>query len=181
MRRPRGVEWLAVVALAAAAFALVLDVVQIRDEWLYTPPKFVGDDFLGVVAPRKSENAANIVIGLAARDLAGGKPPVLIVPEDLDLLRAPVPGWRNQVQQALRHGTMRQMVADRLVVRDYDPAAWDSTLLERDRLRAYGQEVYGYEADANAPVDEVILVTDSTRTRIYVLPAPRLRLAPETP
>lgn len=174
-RSPAWREYLALAVLALVVVVLAVDVVTIRRDWLFTPPKFAGDDFMQIAGSRKSANAVNIVIGLAVREASGDEPPALLVmPTDLDSLRAPVPGWKGVMSQALSHGTVKQLTAGHISKRGYDPRLSGeqiAALLAANTVRRYPQNVVAIAVSGQTDRGgEFALFTDSARRTIYILP-----------
>lgn len=166
-----------VCAFAVLAFtlvlgaALVVDVVTLPDHW-ELPRPFRAAGFSEVAGAQGRARTLNVIIAIAARDLADGEIEVLAVPENRDdLVDVKPDSFADVPQQTIDPRLIDPFVAGAATVVDYDPRV-DSVDIQRwkkdNRLVEYPRNVYGVRADG--PATRFAVYADQSGSAVYVVP-----------
>jgi hypothetical protein len=126
-----------------------------------------------IIAAERRNQTVNFVIGAVLHE-GVGKVTKLAIPQNLQLLSArPADEMLGGPQPAIQRRLLAQLVAGQLADVAYDPrvsratiAAWTAS----GRLSAYSHEVYLLRPGAKPSQGKWVLLTDSSRLRIFVVP-----------
>lgn len=166
--RTRG--WIALAAIGVLLALLVPDFIALPSR--LPKPRTSGNDYVPILASQGRNQIVNFVIGAALHD-GVGRVTEIVVPLDLKALSArPGDKMIGGVQPAVQERLLSQLVGGRVTTADYDPrvtdaqiAAWSAS----GRLSSYPREVYLLRPQG--PSDGTwVLLTDSTRLRILIVP-----------
>lgn len=164
---------LALALVGVMAVVLVVDVVRLPWRYHYLKPRVTRGSSLAASAMSGRARTLNFSIGVAARELAGGKVSELVVPKDLDVL---VPAGKGDSFQGVPQATLQRrlllpFVAGHVRAGTYDPvlsdaaiAAWSSA----GRLRPMAHGVVGVVGPKRAR--RIALYTDAARSAVYLVP-----------
>lgn len=178
----RTVALAAAVLLALLCALLVVDVVRLPSRYVFPRPVRVGDSFPAAADTVGRNRMLSVMVGLAAREAAGGRVEQLTVPTDLASVNiadkdgaSAADVFGGVAQPALDARLFGPLVRSRVAAAEYDfvlSAAKLATLDEQGALRSYPRGVLAVvspEATAES-AGRVVLMTDATRERLYLVP-----------
>jgi len=172
----------AAVLLALLCTLLVIDFVRLPSRYVFPRPVRTGDSFAAAADNVGRNRMLSVMVGLAAREAAGGRVERLTVPEDLSTVNiADKDGegtadvFGGIAQPALDARLFGPLVRNRVTEADYDPvlsAAKLATFDDQDALRPYPRGVVAVVAPEaiEASKGHVVLMTDATRELLYLVP-----------
>lgn len=172
----------AAVLLALLCGLLVVDVVRLPGRYVFPRPVRVGDSFSAAADTVGRNRMLSVMVGLAAREAAGGRVEELTVPTDLELVNiADKDGegaadvFGGVAQPALDARLFGPLVRDRVVAAEYahvlEPAT-RSDFEAQGLLRSYPRGVVAVVSPEAAAASEgrVVLMADAEREHLYLVP-----------
>jgi len=172
----------AAVLLALLCVVLFVDLVRLPAHYAFPRPVRTGDSFAAAADTVGRNRMLSVMVGLAAREAAGGRVEELTVPADLASVNiADKDGegtadvFGGVAQPALDARLFGPLVRDRVVAAEYDHvlgAARIAALDEQGALRPFPRDVVAVvspEASA-ASGGRVVLMTDASLEHLYLVP-----------
>lgn len=178
----RTVAIAAAVLLALLCVLLVVDFVRLPSRYVFPRPVRVGDSFSAAADTVGRNRMLSVMVGLAAREAAGGRVEQLAVPADLSAVNiADKDGagaadvFGGVAQPAVDARLFGPLVRNRVTAAEYDPvlsAAKIAALDGQGALRPYPRGVVAVVVPeaTEASAGRVVLMTDATRERLYLVP-----------
>lgn len=167
--RTRG--WIGLVAIALLAASLLPDIGALLSQPL--PLRTTGNDYMTILAAERRNQIVNFVIGAALHE-GVGKVKKLVIPRDLQSLSArPTDTMLGGVRSAMQRRLLAQLAGGQLADVTYDPRVSEATIAAwsaSGRLTTYPHEVLLLRPKAQASSGTWVLLTDSSRLRIFVVP-----------
>lgn len=141
--------------------------------WSYFEPVATGDDyadFLRTVEPREIWHGQllGLSIGLAAREVAGGVPAAVVIPDDPHSLSSAFFDAAGDIPDPWY---LRTSVANRVVAEPYDSVLDAEFLADMSEFDVVDMSsgVFAVRLDRDSS-ERVVVYTDAAHTKVYVLP-----------
>lgn len=173
----------ATVLLASLFVGLVVDVVRLPMRYEFPRPVRTGDSFAAAADTEGRNRMLSVMVGLAAREAAGGRVERLTVPTDLSSVNIADKGgleaadtFGGVAQPALDARLFGPLVRGRVAVAEYDhvlAAAKIDALDEQGALRPYPRGVLAVVVPDAATANDgnIVLMVDAARERLYLVPS----------